>query len=379
MPKDPTCNCEPAKSITSQTPREAGYRMPAEWARHDATWLSWPKNPLTFPDDHLEKVEAVYAEMVSALSGGERVRILVDDEALESRARHCIDTVGADWNNVIFVRIKSADVWVRDYGPTFLLSNDGSRKALVKWRFNAWGGKYDDLMYDDRAGEDLARAAGLRMFRPGIVLEGGSIDVNGKGTVLTTEQCLLNKNRNPDLSRAGIEAYLEDYIAAPQVIWLKSGIDGDDTDGHVDDFARFASEKVVLCAHSDRDVGTNRQVLDANLRILEEATDGEGNRFEVIRLPMPEPIELPEEERFLPASYANFYIGNKVVLMPAFDDDNDEEALQLLRTCFPGREIVPIQATDLVYGYGGFHCVTQQEPAAERKDDREEQERGRRV
>jgi agmatine deiminase len=365
MPRKETCNCEPTRMIAAQTTKEAGYRMPSEWDRHEATWLSWPKNPLTFPDEVLPAVEAVYAQMVSALSGGERVRILVDDEAMSERARAHIEELGADWGNVELMQIRSADVWVRDYGPTFVLSADRKRKAAVKWNFNAWGGKYDDLLYDNIAGEDLLRRSGVRSFRPNIVMEGGSIDVNGLGTVLTTEQCLLNKNRNPQLGKAEIEGYLEDYLNVSKVIWLSSGIDGDDTDGHVDDFARFVSPSTVLCAHSHSDLGGNRAVLERNLRTLKEATDQDGRPLEVWELPMPEPIQLPEEERFLPASYANFYIANKVVLLPVFKDASDAAAIELLLNCFPGREVVPIYARDLVYGYGGLHCVTQQEPAVD--------------
>ncbi|OPY32471.1 MAG: Agmatine deiminase [Methanomassiliicoccales archaeon PtaU1.Bin124] len=364
MKKRPLCNCEPVQGIAGQTPLEAGYVMPAEWAPHEATWLSWPKNPLTFPDDHLEKVESVYAEMVKALSGGEIVRILVDDQELEDRAERALKDIGPTWSNVKFVQIRSADVWMRDYGPTYLLSKDGRRKAATKWRFNAWGGKYDDLMYDDKTGEEVVAWSKVRTFLPGIVLEGGSIDVNGTGTVLTTEQCLLNKNRNPQLTREDIEGYLEHYIGAPHVIWLRSGIEGDDTDGHVDDFARFVGPRSVLCAWSD--VGENNQVLETNLEILKASTDEAGNKLEVLKLPMPRPIPLPEEERNLPASYANFYIGNKVVLLPVFGDENDAVARELISSFFPGREVVPIRAEDLVYGYGGFHCVTQQDPAVQR-------------
>ncbi|MCE5296584.1 MAG: agmatine deiminase family protein [Euryarchaeota archaeon] len=363
MPRKETCNCEPSKRIAAMTPKEAGYFMPAEWCPHDATWLSWPKNPLTFPDERLELVESVYANMVSALSEGEAVRILVDDDDIEARAERCISKVGALSSNVEFIRIKTADVWIRDYGPTYLLSKGREMKAAIKWNFNAWGGKYDDLKYDDQAGEDVVRWSGLRTFRPNIVLEGGSIDVNGRGTVLTTEQCLLNKNRNPALDKKGIEGYLEEYLNVSKVIWLKSGIDGDDTDGHIDDFARFVSDRVVLCAHTTSHEGENREALERDLNILREATDQDGNLLEVIKLPMPKPIELPEEERWLPASYANFYIGNKAVLLPAFNDESDAKAYDILSSYFPGRNIVPIDARDLVYGYGGFHCVTQQEPS----------------
>ncbi|MDW5563855.1 MAG: agmatine deiminase family protein [Methanomassiliicoccus sp.] len=345
------------------TPRSLDYYMPAEWARHDATWLSWPKNPLTFPDGVLPGVERTYVQMIAALSPGEKVKVLVNDDHTEAHARELLNGSGAHMANVKFFHIQSSDVWIRDYGPTFLVHKDRPWRAAVKWRFNAWGGKYDDIMYDDIAGEEVVQSARVKTFRPGIVLEGGSIDVNGRGTVLTTEQCLLNPNRNPQLTREDIETYLEQYLNISKVIWLISGIEGDDTDGHVDDFARFVGPETVVCAFSEEGGGHNPEVLATNLRILEEYRDNYGRPLKVVRLPMPAPIPLPEEDRVLPASYANFYIGNEVVLAPVFDDPHDAEALRVLGECFPDRRTVPILARDLVYGYGGFHCVTQQEPA----------------
>jgi agmatine deiminase len=345
--------------MKDETPRSLGYYMPAEWARHEATWLSWPKNPLTFPLEVIEEVEGVFAQMTAALSEGETVKILINDAKTEERVMDIVEKAGADLRHVLFVRIKSADVWIRDYGPTFLLHKDSGKKAAVKWDFNAWGGKYDDLLYDDVAGQEVVEAAGVDYFKPGMVLEGGSIDVNGEGLVLTTEQCLLNKNRNPELNRQDIEGRLNNLISASEVIWLSSGIEGDDTDGHIDDFARFSSRSSVFCAHAER--GENAPVLAKNWKILEEHRDRLG--WELQRLPMPEPLYLEEEERNLPASYANFYIGNKVVLLPIFDDPQDRHAIEIMRSHFPGREIVPIVARELVYGYGGIHCVTQQEPA----------------
>ncbi len=345
------------------TPRSLGYYMPAEWAKHDATWLSWPKNPLTFPDGVLDGVEKVYLQMIAALSRGEMVKVLVDDQETGDRVRKLLQGTDAVVENVILPQIKSSDVWVRDYGPTFLLNEKKPWKAAVKWRFNAWGGKYDDLMYDDIAGEEVVQNSKVKVFRPGIVMEGGSIDVNGRGVVLTTEQCLLNKNRNPQLTRDDLEAYLEQYLNITSVVWLKSGIEGDDTDGHVDDFARFVNADTVVCAHSETGGGHNPQVLQTNLDILTAYRDQIGRGLNVLKLPMPEPIPLPEEERVLPASYANFYIGNEAVLVPVFDDPSDQKAVQMLKDCFRDRRIVPIYAKDLVYGYGGFHCVTQQEPA----------------
>lgn len=344
------------------TPRMKGYRMPAEWDKHDATWLSWPKNPLTFPPEVIEEVEGVFAQMIAALSHGERAKVLVENDEMERRMLRKSIEQGADARNVIPMRISSSDVWIRDYGPTFVRQQSTGDKAAVKWRFNAWGGKYDDLLYDDVAGEDVVMTAKVPTFRPGIVMEGGSIDVNGLGSVLTTEQCLLNKNRNPHLDREGIEQYLEEYIGTPNVIWLKSGIEGDDTDGHVDDFARFVSSDNVLCSFSQSRATSNSAVLKVNLDILKKSVDQEGKRLRVGKLPMPKPLWLEGEQRYLPASYANFYIGNECVLLPVFKDRNDKKAIESLGKAFPGRRIVPIFAAELVYGYGGIHCVTQQEP-----------------
>jgi agmatine deiminase len=337
--------------------------MPAEWARHEATWLSWPKNPLTFPADMIERVEDIFAQMITALSQGEMVKVLVEDEGMEQRMLSLAEDAGASSRNVRPMRIMSADVWIRDYGPTFLLDRSG-QKGVVKWNFNAWGGKYDDLLYDDRAGEEVVRTTDARIFRPGIVMEGGSIDVNGRGALLTTEQCLLNHNRNPQLNREQIEKYLEDYLGADQVIWLISGIEGDDTDGHVDDFARFVSEDTVYCAYSQSKATENHAVLRRNLQLLRESQDQDGRPLKVEKLPLPRPLFLEEESRWLPASYANFYVGNAAVLLPVFKDRNDQKAIEMMRRAFPDRVIVPIFAADLVYGYGGIHCVTQQEPQA---------------
>ena len=343
------------------TPRSEGYRMPAEWAKHEATWLSWPKNPLTFPPELVGRVEAIYVQMIEALAPGELVKVLVEDEAMEQRVLSLSEEAGADMRKVRPMRIKSADVWIRDYGPSFLLDRSG-RKGAVKWRFNAWGGKYDDLLYDDVAGEDMVMTMKVPVFRPGIVMEGGSIDVNGLGSVLTTEQCLLNKNRNPQLSKQDLERFLSEYTGAESIIWLSSGIEGDDTDGHVDDFARFVSEDTVLCAYSQSKATENHAVLKWNLSLLRQAKDQDGRPLKVEKLPMPRPLFLVEESRWLPASYANFYIGNAAVLLPVFKDRNDKKAIEMMRRAFPDREIVPIFAADLVYGYGGIHCVTQQEP-----------------
>jgi agmatine deiminase len=352
--------------MTEQTPKSAGFMMPAEWAEHEATWLSWPKNPLTFPESIIGEVEDIYCRMIRALTRGEIVKILVNDDATAERVASKLEISGSVMRRVQILRIPSSDVWIRDYGPTFLLHPVSGRRAAVKWHFNAWGGKYDDILCDDATGDAVVKTLADRIFRPDIVLEGGSIDVNGLGTVLTTEQCLLNPNRNPQLTRLQIEEIVKQHLGASQMIWLKSGIDGDDTDGHVDDFARFVSSSRVLCAWATSDKGGNAAILRENFDILKSAGDQAGKRLEVTQLPLPDPLWLEDEKRWLPASYANFYIGNCAVLLPVFNDPMDKEALAILQSSFPDREIVPIHAVALVYGYGGIHCITQQEPSERR-------------
>ncbi|MEM2138160.1 MAG: agmatine deiminase family protein [Candidatus Anstonellaceae archaeon] len=337
------------------TPKSLGYLMPAEWESHEATWLSWPKNELTFPSDIIGAVEKTYCRMIAGLQGGEKVKLLVDNEAEENRARGFLQKNGVPEKSVLFHRIKSADVWMRDYGPTFLLHRATGKKAAVRWIFNAWGNKYDDLLADNRTGDEIAKICSCPVFKPGIVMEGGSIDVNGAGSLLTTEQCLLNKNRNPELDQERIERHLADYLGVSDIVWLGEGIAGDDTDGHVDDFARFVGKGAVVCAYEENNADENHKPLAEAHSVLSEL-------FETIKLPMPSPIIDPVEKRRLPASYANFYIGNKSVLLPVFGDRNDKVAIEILQSCFSGREIVPIPCRELVYGYGGIHCVTQQEP-----------------
>jgi len=342
------------------TPATQGFSMPAEWSRHESTWLSWPKNPLTFPPETIAKVEAAYVEMVEALARGERVDILVDDDRTEERVRRMLSA-----KNVAFHQIRSADVWMRDYGPIFVTQVEGRRRgvAATKWKFNAWGSKYDDLLPDDATGLEVARSTGLRIFETGVVLEGGSIDVNGRGALLTTEQCLLNKNRNPALGKPQLERLLHDYLGATSVVWLRSGVAGDDTDGHVDDIARFVDENTVVCMTERDPRDENHKPLEEDQAILSRHEDDKGRRLEVV------PIEMPRavggDGGRLPASYANFYIGNSVVLVPVFGDaKRDSAALETLSDFFHGRKAVPVDCRALVFGFGGIHCVTQQQPAA---------------
>jgi agmatine deiminase len=341
-------------------PFELGYHMPAEWEKHDAVWLAWPHDPLTFPS-RVKSVEETYTRMVKLLSESETVNLFVKNQSMKHKVIHMFREAQINLETVRFFVFSYADVWFRDYGPTFLL-NQQRELAMVHWVFNAWGEKYDTLLKDRVIPDVINQEMQLKLFEPGIVLEGGSIDVNGKGTVLTTEQCLLNKNRNPQLSKSEIESYLKGYLGASNVVWLKNGIEGDDTNGHVDDIARFVNPNTIVCAYEDDTADENHAILKENHDLLQSAKDQEGKKFSVVKLPMPDPV-CDDEEKRLPASYANFYIGNKVVLAPVFGHKTDELALSILRRQFPDRKVAGINSVDLVYGLGSIHCVTQQQPS----------------
>jgi agmatine deiminase len=353
--------------MTRPTPAALGYAMPAEWQPHAATWLSWPKDPLTWPD-RVPQAEAVFLRMIEVLAEQETVNVLVDDEATRDQVRARMPWPQA--RSVQLHVIPTVDSWIRDYGPNFLLARPERRQpggplahsalAYNAWGFNAWGDKYAALKQDARIPRALAPLLRVPVFEPGLVLEGGSIDVNGEGVVMTTEQCLLNPNRNPALSRADIERALRDYLGVSDVLWLGEGVAGDDTDGHIDDIARFVSPRTIVTAVEEDPADPNFEPLQDNLRRLELARDPAGRRYQVVRLPMPGAL-LAEGEP-LPASYANFYIANGVVLLPVFDHANDAVATETLARLFPDRRIVPINCRDLVWGMGAIHCVTQQQP-----------------
>lgn len=335
---------------------EHSSMMPAEWERHDATWLSWPKDPLTFPRGTIGPVRRIYAEMIRSLARAETVNVLVDDADMRRRAA---SLVGSS-ERVVYREIRSADVWVRDYGPIFVRDESRSLSA-TKWIFNAWGNKYQELKPDNETGLEIAQSTGLNVVETGFVLEGGSIDTNGLGTCLTTEQCLLNPNRNPQYTKKEIERVLRRYLGFTHVIWLGRGIEGDDTDGHVDDLARFVDERTVVCMVTDDEKDENFGPLTENLERLRSANDQDGKGLRVIPIAMPRK-RVGGNER-LPASYANFYIGNSTVLVPTFDDVNDRPALKVIASLFPGRKVIGINCEPLVYGFGGIHCVTQQQPS----------------
>ncbi len=374
--------------MTSLTPAELGYHMPAEWQRHRATWLSWPKDPETWPN-RVPQVQEIFLQMMAALTPYESVNLLVDDEETEQSVRARCKFASA--SNIRFHRFRTVDSWIRDYGPNFLVSDPSDKVELVAdsrkgpaadvedklkfggqglayndWIFNAWGNKYEELKKDDAIPKQLENVLHVPRFEPGIVMEGGSIEVNGSGVVLTTEQCLLNPNRNPQLGRSEIEKYLKDYLGVQKVLWLAEGIVGDDTDGHIDDIARFVSPTTIVCAVEEDPADANYEILQNNFERLRHMTDVRGRSFEIVTLPMPGVVggastDTRNLDR-LPASYANFYIANGVVLVPIFGHANDNRALDILQTLFPDRRVVGINCEPLVWGMGTIHCVTQQQP-----------------
>jgi agmatine deiminase len=336
------------------TPKSQGFIMPAEWEPQEAIWLTWPHNVLTWPEGMLAHVERTYVEIIRALHSAQKIRLLVRDSETEARIRFVLDREGIALSQVDCWIIAAEDSWIRDYGPTFVVNRSTRQTAMVKWTFNAWGNKYDDLLADDRIPFELNQRLQLPVFEAGIVLEGGSIEVNGAGTVLTTEQCLLNANRNPHLTRNQIEEYLREYLNVSTVLWLPEGIVGDDTDGHIDDIARFVNEDTVVAAFEDDPADENYPILKENYERLSSYG------LNVIKLPMPGYVG--DRHARLPASYANFYIGNSAVVVPTFGHENDRRALDVIRSCFPSRTVVGVDALAMVHGLGTIHCCSQQEP-----------------
>jgi agmatine deiminase len=339
-------------------------RMPAEWEAHAATWIAWPHHRDDWPGK-FEPIPWVYAEIIRHLSKHELVELIVNDAAAEKRARKVLALANALNDRVRFRRWPTNRVWTRDSGCTFALAPNSL--GAVKWRFNAWA-KYPDWQHDDKIGNLMAEACSIVPLRPlfrqeRVVLEGGSIDVNGRGTLLTTEECLLSKvqQRNPKMRRADYEALFAEQLGISHVIWLGSGIAGDDTHGHVDDITRFVTPDTVVTAVEANPTDPNYEPLRENVRRLRDATDQDGNPLAVIDLPMPSPVIF--EQRRLPASYANFYIANGSLLVPVFNDVNDRIALDILSDLFPDREVVGIYCGDLIWGFGAIHCMTQQQPA----------------
>jgi agmatine deiminase len=340
----------------TQTPAQLGYRWPAEWEPQASVWLSWPRNPATWPG-YFEPVPAEFAQFVRLLAEYEPVNILAGGGKVMEEARGLV----GDLPNVTLHDIPTNDSWCRDHGPTFLAC--GAKPALVDWEYNAWGGKYPPFDLDNDVPRRIAELQGRRRFVPGIILEGGAIDGNGLGTILTTESCLLNPNRNPHLSREDVERYLRDYLAARNVLWLTGGeIAGDDTDGHIDQIARFVNPTTVVVSLCENKADANYEPTRQNLRELETMTDQDGRPLEIVPLPLPRPLFCDGQR--LPAGYANFLIANGVVIVPQFGDPADNEAIRVLEPLFPGRDVRGSPSLNLVWGLGSFHCLSQQEPVA---------------
>ena len=345
----------------SLLPSQGGYSMPAEWEPHEATWLAWPQNPEAWADP-LEAVQDIWVQMVRALCEGEKVYLIVNDEVTEKIAVGKLRAGGANLGNVSFLRIPTVDVWIRDYGPTFITRKHGENKTgLNNWVFNAWGRKYETYLQDDSVAGKMATLLQLPVFEPGLILEGGSIEVNGCGTCMSTDQCLLNPNRNPRLNRQDIEQTLMDHLGVRHFIWLGEGISGDDTDGHIDNLARFVGPTTVVCALEEDSKDENFSALKKNYVSLQGSNDQDGARLNVIPLPMPGRVDYGGSR--LPASYANFYIGNEAVLVPQYGHPNDRRVVELLSSLFPKRKVVGIDCSPLIHGQGAIHCVTQQQPA----------------
>jgi agmatine deiminase len=359
-----------------QTPGALGYRMPAEWEPHTATWLSWPRREgISFPDS-FDRVLPALRAMVEALIESERVCINVCNAAHEAEARALLSGLPMEpsrnstrrvaGEGISFYQVPTNEPWCRDHGPIFLTRDRDPSLVVVDWDYNAWGNKYPPFDLDEVVPTRLSEILKVPVFYPHMILEGGSIDVNGNGALLTSESCLLNKNRNPNLSHDEIEQRLRDYLGVSEILWLGDGIAGDDTDGHIDDLARFVSERtVVTVVEEDRD-DENYEPLQNNLARLRDMQIS-GRKLDIINLPMPKKIV--REGLRLPASYANFYIANTCVLVPTFADPNDAAALSMLRECFPDRRLIGIDCRELVWGLGTFHCLTQQQPAVAASGD----------
>jgi agmatine deiminase len=342
------------------TPKQAGYYFPAEFAPHRATWLSWPHKEASWPG-RIPTIYPSYSKFVHELSMGEQVCINVKDEAMQASAVGHLELAGVNMDRVRFFFHPTNDAWCRDHGPAFLINPAAEqRKVIVDWNYNAWGNKYPPFELDDVIPTLVGKALNLPVYHPGIVMEGGSVEFNGAGTLLTSTCCLLNPNRNPHLNREQIETYLRDYYGVEQILWVNEGIVGDDTDGHIDDTVRFVNEDTVITVIEEDRADENYQLLHDNLAELKKMRLLNGKQLQIVELPMPEKV-IYEDQR-LPASYANFYIANESVIVPTFRSDRDERALGIIEECFPGRRVVGIDSTDIIWGLGSFHCLSQQEP-----------------
>lgn len=345
----------------TDTPKALGYAFPAEWEPHAATWLSFPHKEASWPGK-IHEIYAPYIEFIKALTEGEKVCINVKDEQMKQEVVRRLVAAHTKMDKVQLFIHPTNDAWCRDHGPAFLVNSAHKKhkKVVVDWGYNAWGDKYPPYDLDDNIPTFIAQHYNLPVFYPQIVMEGGSVEFNGKGTVLTTTACLLNENRNPHLNQAQIESYLQNYYGVEQVLWLHEGIVGDDTDGHIDDITRFVNHNTVVTVVESNKQDENYEILQENLKLLKKMRLLDGSPLNIVELPMPTPV-IYEDQR-LPASYANFYIGNAAVIVPTFRCPQDDVALQILEKCFTDRKVIGIDSTDIIWGLGSFHCLSQQEP-----------------
>ncbi|WP_138429524.1 agmatine deiminase family protein [Fodinibius saliphilus] len=350
--------------MLEKIPAELNYSLLPEWHNHSATQMHWPSNKKTWPGKRLQKVEYVYLDIIEVLHRYENIHLFVDNRILHEHVVNLLRERNINLDKIIFHIQSINDVWARDCGPIFVYreGEEEAEYAITDWEYNSWGDKYPPYDSDNKLPSYLASKYGISRYEPEMVLEGGSIDTNGDGVLITTESVLLNRNRNPQMTRDDIEQRLQDFLGIQRVIWLKGGLAGDDTDGHVDDVARFLNKDTILAMRSDIEHDINYKVLDENLEILQRATDRHGYSFAIETLPLPETrIEdrTVDGSSHVPASYTNFYIANEVVLVPLYDERYDQEALRLFRQYYPGRDIVGIPCADLVWGQGAIHCITQ--------------------
>lgn len=343
-----------------QTPKDLGFYFPAEWEKHTATWLSWPHKEASWPGK-IDTIYKPYCQFINEVTKGEFVCINVANAAMQQFATMHLLQNNIDLAKIKFFHHPTNDAWCRDHGPAFLLNKTKQEKAIVDWGYNAWGNKYPPYDLDDVIPTLIGKELGLKVFNPSIIMEGGSVEFNGKGTILTSTCCLLNENRNPLLSQAQIENYLINYYGAEHIIWVDEGIVGDDTDGHIDDTVRFVNADTVLTVVEHNKNDDNYELLQQNLKQLHKLRLESGKQMNIIELPMPSAV-IWEDQR-LPASYANFYISNAAVCVPTFRDKNDDKALQMIQDCFTDRKVVGIDSLDVIWGLGSWHCLSQQEPS----------------
>ena len=345
----------------SPTPHQLGYYFPAEFEPHIATWLSWPHKEESWPGK-IKTIYPNYCRFVKELTSSEKVCINVNDEEMKKIAINFLQEAEVDLGKVEFFLHPTNDAWCRDHGPAFLINPDAEqKKVIVDWNYNAWGNKYPPYDKDDVVPTLIAKHYDIPVYYPGIIMEGGSVDFNGKGCLITSTCCLLNENRNPHLNQQQVENYLRDYYGVEQVLWVQEGIVGDDTDGHIDDTVRFVNEDTVIAVVEENRKEENFELLQKNLRDLARMRLLNGKQLNIVELPMPDPVVY--EGQVLPASYGNFYIANTVVIVPVFRSPKDDKAIQIIASCFPGRKVVGIDSTDIIWGLGSFHCLSQQEPA----------------